>query len=238
MRGTRASIWIIMVLVALAAAAPAGAASAQRSPTEKFKAYHVRPGDTLWDIARRHGTTAERLAALNGISTEAILSIGQALRVPAGAAAARPARSRAGTEPPMTPAMRARLAAIPSRGEEWASTLMVISRRLIGIRYRWGGTTPAGFDCSGFLYYVFGRMGVELPRTTYSMFTTGAPVPRDELQVGDIVFFQTLRPGPSHAGVYLGDGRFIHSSSGIGRVTITPMNHRYYSPRYLGARRF
>jgi cell wall-associated NlpC family hydrolase len=98
--------------------------------------------------------------------------------------------------------------------------------------------SPAGFDCSGFLGYVFQHAGVSLPRTTYAMFETGTPVARDRLQVGDIVFFETVAPGPSHAGVYLGDGRFIHASSGAGGVTITPLEHRYYAARYLGARRF
>jgi cell wall-associated NlpC family hydrolase len=81
-------------------------------------------------------------------------------------------------------------------------------------------------------------MGVTLPRTTYAMFDAGVPVPQDELHAGDLVFFHTLSPGPSHAGIYLGDGRFIHSSSGPARVTITSMADAYYAQRYLGARRF
>jgi cell wall-associated NlpC family hydrolase len=70
------------------------------------------------------------------------------------------------------------------------------------------------------------------------MYDAGVPVPRDELQPGDIVFFQTLRPGPSHAGIYLGDGRFIHAASGARRVLVTPLDDDYYAPRFLGARRF
>ena len=80
--------------------------------------------------------------------------------------------------------------------------------------------------------------GIDLPRTTFAMFAAGTPVPADRLQAGDVVFFQTVSPGPSHAGVYLGDGRFIHASSGQGRVTITAMADPYYAARYLGARRF
>lgn len=204
--------------------------------------YHVRAGDTLWSLARRHGTTPERLAGMNGISTEATLRIGRPLKVPGpidtmvGLAPLAP--SRAADSPAVTSALRTRIATLPSRGAAWASTIVTLSSRLLGVRYRWGGTSPSGFDCSGFMYYVFQRTGVAVPRTTYDMFESGTPVPRDQLQAGDFVFFQTLRPGPSHAGIYLGDGRFIHSSSGFGRVTITPMDHRYYAPRYLGARRF
>lgn len=214
------------------------AASKVLAPASATQVYRVRPGDTLWRISRRFGTTPERLAAMNGIALDATLSIGRVLSVPgAGAVEAR----RTPAVPPSPEgivAQRRRLAALPSRGEQWAPQLLVLSQRYLGVRYRWGGASPAGFDCSGFLYYVFGRMGVRLPRTTYALFDAGAPVPQDELQAGDVVFFQTLRPGPSHAGIYMGDGRFIHASSGGGGVQITPMDHAYYAPRYLGARRF
>ncbi len=219
------------VLIAGLAAAPLAASPspAKSSSPIKTQVHVVREGDTLWALSRRHGTTPERLAALNGIPTEAILQIGQRLKVPAPPSARSAAAGKSAS-----PA----LAALPSRGANWAPTLISISKRYLGVRYRWGGTGPAGFDCSGFLYHVYRRMGVELPRTTYAMYKAGAPVPRSDLRAGDVVFFQTLRPGPSHAGIYLGNGLFIHSSSGFGRVTITPMSYRYYAPRYLGARRF
>ena len=229
------------------ASAPRPPASSARSaaaatPKPATEIHRVQAGDTLWSLSRRHGTKPDRLAALNGISVDATLRIGQPLQVPApavpepseSAAAPEPTESAA---PPESAALRPR-AALPSRGAKWASTIVSLSTRYLGVRYRWGGATPAGFDCSGFMNFVFERTGVDLPRTTYAMFETGVEVPRDQLQAGDIVFFQTVQPGPSHAGIYLGDGRFIHSSSGAGRVTISPMDHRYYAPRYLGARRF
>jgi cell wall-associated NlpC family hydrolase len=209
-------------------AAP-GLAAPRRAPG--LATYRVRAGDTLYAIARRHGTKPEHLAVLNGIALNDTLRIGQSLKVPgAPAASVSSAADRVAPRP--------RLAAQPSRGERWAATVVALSTRYVGVRYRWGGTTPAGFDCSGFMNYVFERTGVTLPRTTYAMFDTGMPVAREQLQTGDIVFFETVAPGPSHAGIYLGDGRFIHSSSGAGAVTISPLNHRYYAPRYLGARRF
>jgi cell wall-associated NlpC family hydrolase len=207
-----------------------------------IQVHRVRAGDTLWSLSRRYGTTPERLAAMNRITLTTTLALGRRLQVPgAPATAVMPAAKR--TPDPAAAAaarerLRQRLAALPSRGEKWTSELLAISQRHLGVRYRWGGTSPKGFDCSGLIYYAFARQGVALPRTTYDMYDAGVPVPRDELQAGDIVFFQTRRPGPSHAGIYLGDGRFIHASSGARRVLITPMDHGYYAPRYLGARRF
>ncbi|MDQ7839527.1 MAG: peptidoglycan endopeptidase [bacterium] len=251
MRGIRAATWAVAMIVIATAVTPAAASQGVRRAPQgaavqpvAVAVYRIRAGDTLWGLARRHRTTAERLATMNGIALEATLQIGQRIRVPvvrgavaqtaaANSAAARGAGAQAGT-----PARPARLAVLPSRGQRWATALTALATRHVGVRYRWGGTSPSGFDCSGFLYYVFGRNGVALPRTTFSMFRAGVPVPLDQIQTGDVVFFQTLRPGPSHAGIYLGDGRFVHSSSGSGRVTITPMGHRYYGPRYLGARRF
>lgn len=248
MRGMRATAWVAVVIVTVTAAVPALASQggARTAPVEAppgaamqpaaVVIHRVRAGDTLWNLARRHRTTAKRLAEMNGIALEGTLQIGQKLRLPAVPAAAadsadpRAAGARAGAP--------TRVAVLPSRGQPWAAALTALAIRHLGVRYRWGGNSPAGFDCSGFLYYVFGRNGVALPRTTYSMFKVGVSVPRDQIQTGDVVFFQTLRPGPSHAGIYLGDGRFVHSSSGSGRVIITPMGHSYYGPRYLGARRF
>ena len=200
--------------------------------------HHIRPGDTLWSMSRRYQTTPDRLAAMNGISTEAILPLGKALKVPAVQAHVAPTRGPVTTTAVPDAAARSRLAALPSRGEQWTSSLLTLSKRYLGVRYRWGGTTPAGFDCSGFLYYIYGRMGVSLPRTTFDMFEAGVPVPRDALQPGDILFFQTISPGPSHAGIYIGDGRFAHASSAGRRVQVTSMDDDYYTARYLGARRF
>jgi len=127
---------------------------------------------------------------------------------------------------------------VSSRGAAWNSALVAAARRYVGVRYRWGGTSPAGFDCSGFIAYVLQMVRVTVPRTTLALWAEGAPVARDRLQAGDIVFFTTTRPGPSHAGIYIGGNQFIHASSGFGRVTVTSMDYRYYKPRYLGARRF
>jgi peptidoglycan endopeptidase LytE len=219
------------------------AAPARATPAAlPVRVHRIQPGDTLWSLARHYGTTPSRIAALNGITLTTTLALGRELKVPGGPAAGPSPGRAAGLDPGVAAArreaLRKRLAALPSRGEKWTSDLLTFSRRYLGVRYRWAGTSPSGFDCSGLIYYVFARQGVALPRTTYDMYDAGVPVPREELQAGDLVFFQTIRHGPSHAGIYLGDGRFIHAASGSQGVVITAMDDAYYAPRYLGARRF
>lgn len=105
---------------------------------------------------------------------------------------------------------------------------------LIGTPYIWGGTTTNGFDCSGFLKYVFAKKGIDIPRTISEIWDYGIDVKKPS--VGDLVFFETYKPGPSHAGIYLGGGQFIHSGSSKG-VTISKLNQSYWSKRYLGSKR-
>jgi len=179
--------------------------------------HEVRPGDTLWRIARQYRTTPERIASLNGIPVEATLRIGQRLRIP---------------EPGVVPSLR-RLAVSTSRG----AVLAAIARRFLGVPYRWGGTGGNGFDCSGFIYAMFRQFGITLPRTSFEMFGVGQPVSSSDLRPGDLVFFTTYRPGPSHVGIYLGAGQFIHASSAGGPVRTGSLHAGYSRTRFIGARR-
>ncbi|MDF2065895.1 MULTISPECIES: C40 family peptidase [Bacillaceae] len=119
-----------------------------------------------------------------------------------------------------------------------ASTQIVSSAKsLIGIKYRYGGTTKAGFDCSGFIGFVYKQQGVKLPRTAAGMYSTGKAVKKANLAVGDLVFFNTTGKGVSHAGIYIGSGKFIHASSSKG-VRIDKINDPYYwGKKYVGAKK-
>ncbi len=127
---------------------------------------------------------------------------------------------------------------IPSMASaDSATNLVNTARSYIGTPYSYGGTTPSGFDCSGYTQYVFKQVGISIPRTTDQQFAMGAPVAKSDLQIGDLVFFNTSGSGVSHDGIYIGSGKFIHSSSSKG-VMISALNDpAYWGSRYIGARR-
>lgn len=110
---------------------------------------------------------------------------------------------------------------------------------LIGIRYRRGGTSPeTGFDCSGFVNHVFREgLGLYLPHNARQISTSGEVVDKNELQPGDLVFFNTMRRAFSHVGIYLGDNKFVHAPRAGGTVRVEDMNESYWRKRFNGARR-
>ncbi|HSE13102.1 MAG TPA: C40 family peptidase [Rudaea sp.] len=117
--------------------------------------------------------------------------------------------------------------------------LVEMAMKLRDIRYRRGGRAPStGFDCSGFVQYVFAHaLGIDLPDNSVSQSEAGIRVARNELKTGDLVFFHTRGKGISHVGIYLDNGRFIHSPSTGKRVRVDDLSDRYWARRYVGARR-
>jgi cell wall-associated NlpC family hydrolase len=113
-----------------------------------------------------------------------------------------------------------------------------VARGQVGARYRWGGTSPAGFDCTGFVKWVYSQVGVDLPRNEAGQLASGERVGADELQPGDLlVFANTYRRGLSHVGIYLGDSRFVHAVNERHGVTVSNLWDGYWSPRFVAASR-
>ena len=124
----------------------------------------------------------------------------------------------------------------PKAGSLEVRDLLEEAYRHIGVPYRFGGTTPKGFDCSGYVRFVFERYGVHLPRMADEQYKVGKSVSKKNLQPGDLVFFETYTSGVSHSGIYVGDNRFISATSSRG-VTVAPMDDAYWGKRYIGAKR-
>ncbi len=115
-----------------------------------------------------------------------------------------------------------------------AAALIRYAMNFVGVPYVWGGTSPSGFDCSGFTYYTYAAVGVAIPRTADLQFAVGRPI-AGYPEPGDLVFFQTYEVGASHVGIYLGNGWFIQAIRPD--VHLSNFNSSYFRSRYLGARR-
>jgi len=109
-----------------------------------------------------------------------------------------------------------------------------------GGKYVWGGTSPKGFDCSGYVQYLYKKHNINLPRTAWAQSKKGEPVNIHNLQKGDLLFFLTdkKRGIPvTHVGIYLGNGKFIHAASRKKGIIISPIDHGYYAQKFVSARR-
>jgi cell wall-associated NlpC family hydrolase len=129
---------------------------------------------------------------------------------------------------------------LPAHADVPADEIPFYAMSLVGSPYRLGGTSPeSGLDCSGFVGHVFREAaGVTLPRDSRAISEAAQPLAPDELQPGDLVFFNTLNRAFSHVGIYLGDDRFVHaSSSRTGSVMVSNLKDRYWRERFDGARR-
>ena len=127
----------------------------------------------------------------------------------------------------------------PNSWQDKAQEVLINALSLTGIQYKYGGNSPAtGFDCSGFVRYVFrNAANLSLPPTARAIAQIGKSVKKDELQPGDLVFFNTLKSAFSHVGIYLGDNKFIHAPSKGKSVQVESMQNSYWSSRFEGAQR-
>jgi cell wall-associated NlpC family hydrolase len=137
---------------------------------------------------------------------------------------------------PNTPYAPPRPAAgVPGPADGYALSGTALSLR--GAPYRNGGGDPAGFDCSGFVRYVYEQHGVAMPRQVREQYRVGKNIDRDRLEPGDLVFFSTVAPGASHVGIVIGGDQFIHAPSERGVVRVESLSQQYWASRFIGAKR-
>ncbi|MFS0863715.1 LysM peptidoglycan-binding domain-containing protein [Fredinandcohnia sp. 179-A 10B2 NHS] len=191
--------------------------TASNSPSQQVpdSTYTVKSGDTLYGIARKYNMSATELQRLNNL-TSTTLSIGQVLKV------SGEAQSESGV----------------SNREQVLAALVKDSYNFIGVPYKWGGTTTAGFDCSGFVSFMHAKHGIDIPRTTSGdYYRMGTTVSKANLQPGDLVFFAVDDPNRiSHVGFYVGNNEFISATSSKG-IAVVSMDNSYWSKYYVGAKR-
>jgi len=150
---------------------------------------------------------------------------------------------------PQLPAVQASLEGVPARipmipvslpavtGNGIGAQAVALAARFLGVPYVWGGATPAGFDCSGLLMYVYGLLGIRLPHYSGYQWYYGRRIAPDQLRPGDIVFFHASANGPQHEGIYIGAGQFIHAPHSGDVVKISSLYDTQYALSYVGATR-
>jgi peptidoglycan DL-endopeptidase LytE len=218
--------------------------------------YKIRKGDTLTRIARKTGVSVRELRKLNSLG-RGVLRPGKVLvlKESEGEGEARPRHAKnlqlryndLFNEKDYEQSLAELSEPDPDRPvdltknmELKADTIKTLKSKaycFLGTRYRFGGTTKRGIDCSSFVQQVFQEMDVNLPRTAREQFKVGYEVPPSDLQKGDLIFFRTYASFPSHVGIYLGNNRMIHASSTNHRVVISSLNSPYYRARFIGAKR-
>ncbi|WP_155299556.1 C40 family peptidase [Deinococcus kurensis] len=184
--------------------------------------YTVKPGDTLYSIAKSTGVDAAKLMQLNKLGSSTI-QVGQKLST-GGAASPAPAAARP--------------QAAPAQAGRSSVTIRAAATRFLGARYVLGATGGGALDCSGYTLNVFRQLGINLPRTAAAQWRAGSAVSRRDLRAGDLVFFNTMGRTASHVGIYMGDGMMANANSYYGKTMIEPLfGNPYWASRYDGARR-
>jgi LysM repeat protein len=197
------------------------------------KTYTVKKGDTILKIARKFNIDADELRDINDLETDT-LKPGQKLLLEPEAEPDEAYYGAILSEAQIEEEIKE---VSESEGLGVKDKLILLAKKLLNIPYRFGGNSLLGIDCSAYVKRVYGMIGIDLPRSAREQFREGESVDKEELSIGDLVFFRTYASFPSHVGIYLGNDLFIHASSKDRRVTIGSLNTPYYLKRFIGAKR-
>lgn len=188
------------------------AATTQASSLAAGEVTHtVVSGDTVGKLAQRYDSTVSGIIAANGLNAQALIIVGEVLTIPQGQAAvsatAAATSAATGVERETTSASRSAGRSEAAPANTSGNAVLDIAYRYIGTPYVWGGSTPAGFDCSGFTQYVYAQAGISIPRSSAAQRNAGTQVSASQAQPGDLVWW------PGHVGIYAGDGQYIAAFS-------------------------
>ena len=207
--------------------------------------YVVKKGDNIWKIAKKFNIDPDELMDINDLETNLLNPGRKILLEPDVASEPKNYESILSQSVRLEPEAHVE-DGIKKTSESEApglkelsmkKRLILFAKKLLDIPYRFGGSSLLGIDCSAYVQKVYGLIGINLPRSAREQFSEGDPVNKEELSIGDLVFFRTYASFPSHVGIYLGNNLFIHSSSRGKKVTIDSLETPYYFKRFIGAKR-
>lgn len=249
----------VLIIPSVSSSASTTSDGGEGSEDAKPTTYKVKRSEPLSRIAKRTGVSVSELKRLNNLSGKRVKA-GQllVLREDNAVADTDPTKQKASRKYSLRyaelfnekdyeqslaeltesdPGKHAELTNPPELKTDNVKQLKSAAYGFLGTRYRFGGNSRSGLDCSAFVQQVFREMDVTLPRSAREQYTVGNTVMPGDLQKGDLVFFRTYASFPSHVGIYLGNNRMIHASSHDRRVVISSLNSSYYRSRYIGAKR-
>ena len=234
-------------------------AKKKSTPTKK---YVIKKGDTLSGIARKHGTTVSKIRKTNGLQRNAVIIVGNVLKVPQTKKTIRYTSKKKKSSNKKLAASLKNLETISltkskktkqksfaftdiftsssKKNNDKCQSITSLAKTKLGKRYVWGASgTKNTYDCSSFTKFVYKNHGIDIPRTSIRQSKFGKYVKRSELKKGDLIFFDTSKQRKgyvNHVGIYLGDNKFIHASSAKKKVVVSSLS-KFYAQRYKGARR-
>lgn len=200
------------------------------------KSYIVRKGDTVAKIAKKFGADPDELVAINELESDELKS-GQTILLEPPVLEEQEQAPRLAVNAKVSVDIDELIKSQEVESIGLKERVILFAKKMLNIPYRFGGSSFLGIDCSGYVQKVFGLLHMALPRTAREQFAVGESVEKEDLSIGDLVFFRTYASFPSHVGIYLGNNLFIHASSRSKKVSIDSLETPYYFKRFIGAKR-
>jgi peptidoglycan endopeptidase LytE len=201
--------------------------------------YTVKKGDNIWKIAKKFNIDPDELMDINDLETDLLKPGRKILLEPVFEVTEIKSHDAILSQTHIEDEIKETSESEDPGLKELSmkERLILFAKKLLNIPYRFGGNSLLGIDCSAYVQKVYSLIGINLPRSAREQFSEGNPVDKEDLSIGDLVFFRTYASFPSHVGIYLGNNLFIHASSKGKKVTINSLETPYYLKRFIGAKR-